>query len=72
MERQLRNFAARILTIHALVFLLLLVFVSLALREIYRSAREESLQQAQARQLLLANQTARGIEAFYQSIWSSS
>src|SRR5439155_21666356 len=36
--------------------------------EVYKQTRNEATAQARARQSLLAGQTARGIEAFYQSI----
>src|SRR4051794_26265628 len=68
MDRVVRKFAQRVLAIHAGLFLLVLVIVALASREIYNSAREQALAQARESQSLLAAQTARGIEDFYQSL----
>jgi serine phosphatase RsbU (regulator of sigma subunit) len=67
-ERVVRKFAQRVIGIHALLLLVLLLIVGLASRTIYRSAREQALDQAKAHQALLVAQTARGIEGFYGSI----
>jgi serine phosphatase RsbU (regulator of sigma subunit) len=68
MDRVVRKFAHRVLAIHAGLFLLVLVIVAFASRAIYNSAREQALAQARQNQALLAAQTARGIEDFYQSL----
>ena len=70
MELAVRRFARNILLIHLGLLALVLAMVFFASRAIRDSAREQALHQAQSRQELLANQTARGIEGFYQSILS--
>src|SRR4051812_6782708 len=68
MDRVVRKFAQRVLAIHAGLFLLVLAIVSFASREIYNSARSQALAQARESQSLLASQTARGIEDFYNAL----
>jgi hypothetical protein len=68
MDRVVRKFAGRIVAIHLALFLLLLVLVGFASREIYATARRQALLQAQESQALLATQTARGVEGFYGAI----
>jgi len=70
MELAVRRFARNILLIHLGLLALVLAMVFFASRAIRESAREQAMRQAQSRQELLANQTARGIEGFYQSILS--
>jgi serine phosphatase RsbU (regulator of sigma subunit) len=70
MELAVRRFARNILILHLGLLALVLALVFFASRAIRESAREQALHQAQSRQELLANQTARGIEGFYQSILS--
>jgi serine phosphatase RsbU (regulator of sigma subunit) len=68
MDTAARRFARRILLVHVALLVLVLALVLLALREVYRSTRDEVIAQAQSRQELLTSQTARGIEGHYQSI----
>src|SRR5688572_21712907 len=68
MDRVVRKFARRIVAIHLALFVLLLVLVGFASREIYATARHQALLQAQESQALLATQTARGVEGFYGAI----
>jgi serine phosphatase RsbU (regulator of sigma subunit)/type II secretory pathway pseudopilin PulG len=70
MELAVRRFARNILLIHLGLLALVLAMVFFASRAIRESAREQALRQAQSRQELLASQTARGVEGFYQSILS--
>jgi serine phosphatase RsbU (regulator of sigma subunit) len=69
MEEAARQFARRILAIHVAVLLLVVSLVYAASREVYQSTRQQATEQAKNRQALLAAQTARGIESFYQSIF---
>src|SRR5688572_26216874 len=64
MEFAVKRFARNFLLLH-LLLLALVFFASQAIRD---GAREQAQQQAESRQRMLANQTARGIEAFYHSI----
>ena len=68
MQRDVKKFAARILISHLALLALVLAVVFVASRQVYNSAREQTLKQAEDRQELLANQTARGIENFYDAI----
>jgi serine phosphatase RsbU (regulator of sigma subunit) len=68
MEQAARRFARWVLTIHVLLLVGVVAVVCFAAREVYSSARQEALNQASKRQMLLAEQTARGIESFYSSI----
>jgi len=68
MQRDVKKFAARILISHLALLALVLAVVFVASRQVYNSAREQTLKQAEERQELLANQTARGIENFYDAI----
>jgi len=70
MEEAAKRYARRILLIHLLVFIGLTIFVVVAAREVYNRTREEAIAQARVRQALLVNQTARGIESFYQSVFN--
>lgn len=70
MEYSVKRFARKVLLIHLLLLAALLAVVALASREVYQSARRHTLQQAQQRQTLLAEQTARGVQGFYESILS--
>jgi serine phosphatase RsbU (regulator of sigma subunit) len=53
---------------HAALFVVLLLVIGFASRQIYNSARAQALDQAKETQSLLAAQTARGIEGFYSAI----
>jgi serine phosphatase RsbU (regulator of sigma subunit) len=68
MELAVRQFARKILLIHLLLLAALLTGVVYSTQSIESAAREQALRQAERRQAMLANQTARGIEGFYQSI----
>lgn len=70
MQDAATRYARRVLLIHVLVFIGLLIFVVVAAREVYERTREEAIAQARVRQALLVNQTARGIESFYQSVFN--
>ena len=70
MEQAVRRFARNVLLVHLAALVVVLVVVFFASRGIERAAREQAMRQAQARQQLLANQTARGIENYYQAILS--
>jgi serine phosphatase RsbU (regulator of sigma subunit) len=70
MEQAVRRFARNVLLIHLAALAVVLVIVYFASRAIERAARDQAMRQAQARQQLLANQTARGIENYYQAILS--
>lgn len=70
MEFAVKRFARNILLLHVVLLAVVLGLVLLASRAIRQSAREQAQQQAEVRQRMLANQTARGIEGFYKSILS--
>ena len=63
-----RRFARRVLLIHLVIFLVAVLIVVVAAREVYAGAREEAIGQAKQRQELIARQTARGIEEHYKGI----
>lgn len=62
------RFVFRILIWHMLLLAGVLAVVLLASSEIYRSTRDDAINDAKARQELLTYQTCRGIETFYSSI----
>ncbi len=68
MDENAKRYARRVLLIHLLLLVAVLALVASAAREIYSSTREQVIEQATSRQSLLASQTARGIESYYQSI----
>ncbi len=68
MQQTATRFARRIILAHGLVLVVALVVVALAVRQIYSTAREQVVQQAEDRQQLLANQTATAIQNYYKSI----
>src|SRR5437762_9403967 len=68
MEDAARQFARKILIIHLALLVGVIGIVFFASNEVYKQTKNEATAQARARQSLLAGQTARGIEAFYQSI----
>ncbi len=70
MEYAVRRFARNVLLIHLGLLLALFGLVALAAREVYQSARSHTLQQAEQRQSLLAEETARGIQSLYESVLS--
>src|SRR5687768_4269217 len=70
MQNDVAHFARQILALHLVLLLLLLGVVTVASREIYNSAHEQAVRQAENRQALLVAQTAKGISEFYQAIFS--
>jgi serine phosphatase RsbU (regulator of sigma subunit) len=68
MDENAKRFARRILLLHLLALAVVLALVGLAFDEIYNSTRDQVIEQAESRQELLASQTARGIESYYQYI----
>ena len=68
MEDAARQFARKILIVHLALLVGVIGIVFFASNEVYKQTKNEATAQAKARQSLLAGQTARGIEAFYQSI----
>jgi serine phosphatase RsbU (regulator of sigma subunit) len=68
MKRSLKLFASRILLAHLLALVVIIFAVVFIARDVYRRAQEQAVQQAIERQKLLAWQTARGIEGYYESI----
>src|SRR6476661_7654396 len=70
MEDAAKQFARRILLIHLALLAGVVGVVFFASREVYEQTRAQAMEQSKARQTLLAAQTARGIEAFYHSIFN--
>jgi serine phosphatase RsbU (regulator of sigma subunit) len=70
MEYAARQFARRILMVHLALLAGVAGIVFFASREVYDRTKAEATEQAKARQALLAGQTAKGIEAFYRSIFN--
>lgn len=68
MEEAAKQFARRILIVHLALLIGVIGVVFFASREVYTSTQEQAMRQAEQRQLILAGQTAKGIEAFYRSI----
>ena len=68
MQEAAKKFATRTLVSHILLLSIVVATVFVAARSVYESAREQALSQAVGRQEVLARQTARGIESFYDSI----
>ena len=60
MDKSVKHFVRRILAINLLLLALVLAVVTGAARHVYNSARDQALNQARARQTLLAEQTAHG------------
>lgn len=57
MQPSIRHFVRRILGIHLLLLVLLLAVVTMAARHVYQTARQQALEQTEARQTLLTTQT---------------
>jgi serine phosphatase RsbU (regulator of sigma subunit) len=68
MQEAARRFAQRVLVIHLILLVVVVGLVVVASREVYYRTRAEAMAQARERQELLASQTARGVESYYQSI----
>ncbi len=70
MEQAAKRFATRTLISHVLLLVIVIATVFVAAKSVYESTREQALSQAIGRQEVLARQTARGIESFYDAILS--
>jgi serine phosphatase RsbU (regulator of sigma subunit) len=70
METALHRFARNVWLVHLTLLVAVLVFVALAVHEVYQSARQNALAEAEKRQELLAEETARGVQSYYESILS--
>src|SRR4051812_10253543 len=70
MQHAAKIFARKVLLLHLLLLLVVVIVVVGAAGEVYKTARTQAIEQACERQGLLARQTARGIESYYQSIIS--
>jgi serine phosphatase RsbU (regulator of sigma subunit) len=70
MEEAARQFARRVLMVHLALLVGVAGIVFFASREVYTQTKQQATQQAESREALLAAQTARGIEAFYHSIFN--
>ncbi len=68
MELAAKKFATRTVVSHVLLLVIVVAVVIVATRSVYESARDQAIEQALVRQELLARQTARGIQSFYDSI----
>jgi serine phosphatase RsbU (regulator of sigma subunit) len=68
MEHAARIFAIRVLLLHVLAFVLLLILTGIGVRNAYQRAQEQAIDQAGMRQQLVAQQTARGIENYFNSV----
>lgn len=71
MEEAARRYARKILLAHVLALVAIIGAVAFAGRQIHQRARKQVIEQAQERQILLAGQTARGIENHYGSIFQN-
>ncbi len=70
MEESARRYARNILLLHMVLLAVVVLLVYFAGHEVYTSTRQQVLDQTAKRQALLANQTARGIESFYNGVLS--
>ncbi len=70
MEESARRYARNILVMHLVLLGIVVLLVYFAGHEVYTSTRQQVLDQTAKRQALLANQTARGIESFYNGVLS--
>ena len=68
MELAAKRFATRTLVSHVLLLAIVIAVVVVATRSVYESARDQAIDQALVQQELLARQTGRGIQNFYESI----
>src|SRR3954465_15188190 len=67
MEFAARRFARRVLLSHLALLLFVFLAVGLAAKYLYAGARTQVITQAEQTQMLLARQTATGIENYYES-----
>jgi serine phosphatase RsbU (regulator of sigma subunit) len=68
MELAAKKFATRTVVSHVLLLVIVVAVVVVATRSVYNSARDQAIDQALVGQELLARQTARGIQNFYEAI----
>jgi serine phosphatase RsbU (regulator of sigma subunit) len=68
MDRAARRFARWVLIFHLALLGLVLLIVAVSARTLYASAREQAIDQAKQTQELLAQQTALGLQNYYDSI----
>jgi serine phosphatase RsbU (regulator of sigma subunit) len=68
MDIAAKRFARWVLTIHLLLLVAIVTMVCFAARAVYKTALKQAEDQAAKQQTLLASQTARGIESYYNSI----
>ncbi|MBV8781767.1 MAG: SpoIIE family protein phosphatase [Phycisphaerae bacterium] len=70
MQFAAKRFIRWVLAIHLALLLVVGIVVILASRSVHEHARELGLEQAKATEELLAKQTSRGIENYYQAVTS--
>jgi serine phosphatase RsbU (regulator of sigma subunit) len=70
MQLAARRFIRSVLAIHLALLIIVALIVAAAAHNIRKKAREEALQEAQATQELIAQQTARGVENYYHAVTS--
>src|SRR3954449_1402648 len=68
MELAARRYIRKVLLAHVAMLLLVLLIVAAAVRYLYHSARQQGIEQAKTKQELLAKQTAKGIQNYYESV----
>src|SRR5688500_12513439 len=71
MEEAARRYARKILLLHLLALVAIVCGVAVAARGVHGRARGQVIGQAKDKQMLLAGQTARGIENHYASIFQN-
>jgi serine phosphatase RsbU (regulator of sigma subunit) len=70
MELAARRYARKVLLAHLGLLLLVLLVTAAAVRYLYLGARSQAREQAKQTQVLLSNQTAAGIQNYYESVTS--
>src|SRR3982750_2844637 len=68
MELAARRYIRKVLLAHVALLLLVLLIVAAAARYLYHTARQQAIDQAKTKQELLAKQTAKGIQNYYESV----
>ena len=68
MAQDAPRYVRLVLAVHAALLLLVIVVVYLATREIYATTQAQAIAQAQENQALVARQTARGVEDYFDAI----
>src|SRR5437764_1225621 len=71
MDLLARQFARKVLLVHGLLLALVAILVLGAARQVYTATRMRMIEQAERRQELLARQTAKSIEDFYNGIFDN-